>query len=143
MAFSDQDKALIRKVQEKMRVTKVVCTRSIKSKNGDFFVGFSAAWDTVQEDAGGMGADLVDALGDGEAQAAAMTCGMPLKEAKVAALILGMQVDLQTQEHALAGGGITSAEFEVAQKAVRRNYTKLMMDALASSGKTSGNGDKE
>ncbi|OHD26962.1 MAG: hypothetical protein A2Y38_08070 [Spirochaetes bacterium GWB1_59_5] len=131
MAFSDKDKALLKAVQDKLRVTKVVCTRAIKTKNGDFFVGFSAAWDTVQEDAGGMGADMVDALGDGEAALAADTCGMTVREAKLAAYILGRMTDLQAQDNALAGGGISASEHAVAQTAVKRNYMKLMADALA------------
>lgn len=130
MALTEQDKTFIRGVRDRMRITKVVATRSIKSKNGDFFVGFSGAWDTIQEDAGGMGADLIDGLEEGEAHTAAMQRGMTVKESRIAGLILGMQTDLQAQEHALAGGGISPSDFETAQKAVKRNYAKLMADAL-------------
>jgi hypothetical protein len=138
MALSEQDKVLIKSVRDRLRVTKVVCTRALKTKNGDFFVGFSAAWDTTQEDAGGMGTDLIDGLEKGEAQVAAETRGMTLKEAKIAGYLLAMQTDLQAQDHALAGGGISKGDYDTAQKAVRRNYMKLMADALASS---NGNGD--
>ena len=132
-SFSAEDKAFIRGIRDKMRVTKVVCTRALKTKNGDFFVGYSAAWDTIQEDAGGMGADLIDAHDDGEVQAAALQNGMTLKEAKIAGYILAMQTDLQAQDHALAGSGISSADHDRAQQATKRNYTKLMADALAAS----------
>lgn len=138
MKLTDTDKAFIRGVQAKMKVTKVVCTRAIKTKNGDFFVGFSAAWDTIQEDAGGMGADMVDALDEGEAQASALGNGMSLKEARVAGYILAMQTDLQAQDHALAGGGITMSEHSAAQAATKRNYMKIMTEALA----TAENGSK-
>ena len=128
--INDENKALIRSIRDRMRVTKVVCTRAIKTKNGDFFAGFSAAWDSIQEDAGGMGADLIDAHDPGEA-ALANSMGMTLKEARVAGYILAMQTDLQAQDHALAGGGISKSDHDRAQQAVKRNYTKLMADALS------------
>lgn len=128
--LTDADREYIRQVQSKMRISKVVCTRSIKGKNGDFFVGFSSAWDTIQEDAGGAGADLINALDEGEAQKAVSSVGMTLKEAKVSGYLLAMQVDLQAQDHALAGGGITLDQHTIAQKAVRVNYTRLLTAAL-------------
>ena len=128
--LTDADKALIRDIQGKLRVTKLVCTRAIKGKNGDFFVGMSAAWSTTQEDGGGMGADLISAMDEGEDKVAAGLSGMSLKETKIAGYILAMQTDLQAQDHALAGGGITVDQHATAQRAVRSNYTKLLTAAM-------------
>ncbi len=83
MKFTEEQKARIHKIRDGIRITKVVATRAVKTKNGDFFVGWSAAWDTIQEDAGGMGADLIDALDDGEALDASKR-GMTLADARIA-----------------------------------------------------------
>ncbi len=130
MKFTEEQKARIHKIRDGIRITKVVATRAVKTKNGDFFVGWSAAWDTIQEDAGGMGADLIDALDDGEALDASKR-GMTLADARIADLILGMQVDLQGLDHALAGSGITEAEHKQASTAVKRNYGQLIANALS------------
>ena len=130
MKFTEDQKARIHRIRDGIRITKVVATRAVKTKNGDFFVGWSAAWDTIQEDAGGMGADLIDALDNGEAQDA-VGRGMTLTDAKIADLILGMQVDLQGLDHALAGSGITEDDHKRATTAVKRNYGQLIANALS------------
>lgn len=54
---------VIEKVRNKIRITKIVRTRSLKGQNGDNFVGFSSAWDTIQDDTGG-GGDLINTSSD-------------------------------------------------------------------------------
>lgn len=121
-------KKLVQDVRNKMRVTKVVCTRSVKGKNGDSYVGYSAAWDTVQDDAGGA-ADLISAQ-DGDAQQGVHDSGMTLKEAQIAAYLLGMQVDVAAHDHAMSGGNITVDQRNVAVKAIKQNYSKLIAQTL-------------
>lgn len=128
--LSPEQMAEITVVKSKLRISKVVVTRSIKTKNGDFFVGFSSAWDTIQEDAGG-GTDLIDALEPGEQQKAVVDRGMTLKQAKIAGLVLGMQVDIQAVTHALCGGAISEGEHANAVKAIKRNYTTKLTEATA------------
>ena len=63
---TDEKKVLteaLEKIKRHVRITKVVCTRSVKGHSGDSYVGFSAAWDSIQDDAGGPGADLISAQG--------------------------------------------------------------------------------
>lgn len=120
---NDEIKAQIRRVREKLRVTKVVCTRSVKGKYGDTFVGFSAAWDSTQEDGG---QSLVH-TGDESAEKA---CGMTLKEAKMSAYILGMQTDVTAFEQAMAGSIITPDQCLQATKAIKNNYGQLMSKLL-------------
>lgn len=132
MAFSKNDLAAIKLVMDGLRVSKVVCTRAIKTKRGDFFVGLSAAWDTTQEDAGGPGADLIDAMDEGEQHAAIIAKGMSLQRARIAGLILGMRVDLQATAHALGGGAIDESEYDLACTSIKRNYGKLLAEALSS-----------
>ena len=128
--LSPEQMAEITFIKSKLRLSKVVVTRSVKTKNGDFFVGFSSAWDTIQEDAGG-GADLIDALEPGEQQRAIEDRGMTLKQAKIAGLILGMQVDTQAVTHALCGGAISEDEYKAAVRAIKRNYTTKLAEATA------------
>lgn len=137
-SFTVEQRELIEQVKSRMRVSKVVCTRAIKSKHGDFFVGWSSAWDTIQDDAGGMGADLITAMPSDDAQTAMEQHGMTVKQAKIATCILGMQVELQALMHALAGGGISETEYRNAATAVRRNYTNLLQEAVSSKGSSSG-----
>lgn len=122
------------KLRGAIRITKTVVTRSVKGPRGDSYVGFSAAWDTIQDDAGG-GADLITAQ-DGDVQQSAKH-GLSLKESRLAALLLGMQVDCAAHAQALAGGNLSEDQYNDATKAIRHNYTKLMADLLRN-----GNGGK-
>ena len=129
--MTDDQMAVIRFIKKGLRVTKVVATRAVKTHRGDFFVGMSAAWDSTQEDAGGMGADLIDAMDEGEQHLAAVQRGMTLKQAGVAGLILGMQVDIQAVTHALCGGAISEDEFNNAVKAIKRNYANKLSESVS------------
>lgn len=142
MKWTPEQQAEIRYVRESLRVSKVVATRALKTKHGDFFVGMSAAWDTTQEDAGGMGADLIDAMGEGEQQQAIVQRGMTLKQARIASLILGMQVDIQAVTHALCGGAIHEGEFNNAVKAIQRNYFQKTAETAANHNTQKAIGDE-
>jgi len=128
---NDELKALIKKVQSGIRVTKVVATRSVKTKKGDFFAGFAAAWDTVQDDAGGPGADM-DLVMDASEIAQS---GMSLKEAIVAHNMVAMQADIAAYRAARANGAMSSDEYEDAVRAVKNNYGMIIRDALTGNGK--------
>ena len=117
----------VERLKPLIRVTKIVCTRSVKGPRGDSYVGFSAAWDTIQDDAGG-GADLITAQ-DGDTREAAAN-GLTLRDSRFAALMLGMQVDLAGHAQAVAGGNMPEHEYHDAAKAIRANYTKMMADLL-------------
>ena len=135
MELSDKQRAELQtavlNIKQHLRVTKVVCTRAVKGRNGDSFVGFSAAWDTVQDDAGG-GADLVADLGTSK--------GMTLKESKLAAIILAMQVDSSAYSHAAAGGNLSDAELQKALYGIRTGYNQLIAEAMFGSSEDSENG---
>jgi len=127
LVLTDEAKAAICAVKNKLRITKVVCTRSVKGRGGDHYVGFSAAWDTIQDDAGG-GGDLMIAQ-DGD-QIAADHQGMTIKEAKVAGYILGMQADIAAHQHAVAGGNISADQCNGAIRAIKGNYSRLLADTF-------------
>ncbi len=118
--------AFVTRVRRNMRITKVVATRAVKTSRGDFFAGFAAGWDAVQDDAGGPGADMDLTMEGSDITVSAMT----LKEAVVAHAILAMQVDLAAYRAALANAAITPEEFKAAEVAVTRNYEKTMRVAL-------------
>jgi hypothetical protein len=120
----DEIKNLLRRVQSNIRITKVVATRAVKGKGGDTYAGFSAAWNTVQDDSGGgIEALLTDAA---EAQS-----GMTLREARVAHLMLAMQADLAAHDAALAGGNISNNYHTEAQRGIKANYSRMIRETLA------------
>lgn len=125
LVLTDEAKAAICAVKNKLSITKVVCTRSVKGRAGDHYVGFSAAWDTIQNDAGGGGDLMVAQDSD---QAAADHQGMSIKEAKIAGYILGMQADIAAHQHAAAGGNISSEQCNSAIRAIKGNYSRLMAE---------------
>lgn len=120
-----QFEALVRRVRRGLRVTKVVATRSVKTQRGDFFAGFAAAWDSVQDDVGGPGTDL-----DLSPAEESSVQGMDLREAVVAQGLVAMQADLAAYRAALANGAITPAEYQEAETAVTQNYTRAMRVVL-------------
>ena len=124
-----KDHPLIKKVQEHLRITKVVCTRSIKGRGGDNYVGFSAAWDTIQDDAGGA-ADLLPTMGEGEVRLSQAQIGMTFKEARLAACILGLQADTAAHNHAAASGNITQEQRDAAVAAINSNFSRMIVAEL-------------
>jgi len=129
LILTDEAKAAICAVKNRLRITKAVATRSIKGRNGDHYVGFSAAFDTVQDDAGG---DMIS-VQDGD-QAEALNGGMTLKESKLAGYILGMQADISAHQHALAGSSITEDQCNQAVAAIKGNYSRLMASMFVGNG---------
>ena len=129
--LNDDQKAELRRIQNGLRIGKVVVTRAVKTSRGDFFVGWSAAWDTIQEDAGGMGADLIDAMDDGEQHAVLRQHGMSQRQARIASLILSRSVDLQAGLHALGGGAISDSDFAQSARAIKNKYDRLIASAVA------------
>jgi len=121
---TDEKRDLIRgvvsRVKNNLRVTKVVATRSLKGAKGDTFAGFSAQWDSVQED-GTMG---LEDTGDSGVPINAMT----LMDAKVAGYLLAMQADVAAHEHGVASGIISPAYCEKAVYGIKANYAKLIKD---------------
>lgn len=113
--------ALTKKVKGNLRVTKVVCTRSVKGRNGDSFAGFSAAYNSVQED----GARGLDGLMNGSEVSS--TGSMSFEEAVVASIIMGREADIAAHNNALAGGNISNKDHQVAIIAIKANYHRLMM----------------
>ena len=109
-------KDTVDRVKGKMRITKVVATRAVKTKQGDFFAGMSAAWDTVQDDAGGMGADTDVSVDTGDTASS----GMTMQEAQVAHILLSMEASIAAWRAALSDGAIGGTA-SMAVRDVKRN----------------------
>ena len=133
MELTDQQKAEISSavvgIMKHLRVTKVVCSRSVKGPNGDSYLGFSAAWDSVQDDAGG--ADLA-APEEGSSK------GLSLKESRLAAIILAMQTDLAAHNHAFAGGNLSEAELQRVVSGIKAGYNRLIVETMFGDGTENG-----
>lgn len=117
----------LRRVRRRIRITKITCTRSVKGRNGDSFVGFSAAWQSVQDDAGGPGADLMASRDEDETYAQQ---GLSLDDAKIARYMLAMEADLAALESAAANGSISARYFQDAVSSVKANYNRLVLRAM-------------
>lgn len=117
----------LRKIRGNIRITKISCTRSVKGRGGDSFVGFSAAFQSVQDDHGGMGADVMP---DASEDAEMAEQGISLADAKIARLMLSLEVDLAALESAAANGSIDSDRFRDSVAGVKNNYNRLVMRAL-------------
>lgn len=136
MANSGDLKSLNEGLRSRMRITKVVVTRSLKTKQGDFFVGLSAS---IQDDAGGMGSDLISGQSELEVAEGYNQRGFTMSEIRLATLNLGLQVDSLALEQALCGGAITKEEHENALAIVRRNYNIKLKESAS---KMLDHGDK-
>lgn len=110
-------KNTVERVKGKMRITKVVATRAVKTKSGDFFAGMSAAWDTVQDDAGGMGADTDVAVDTADVASS----GMTMQEAQVAHILLSMEASIGAWRAALSDGAISENRFDLKVRDLKRN----------------------
>ncbi len=131
---NDEIRELVKRVKAGLRVTKVVATRSVKGRGGDTFVGFSAAWNTVQEDGG---QDLLPTSDDADESQSLGT--MSLREAIVASCLLAREADLAAHRNAMAGGNISQQHCADATQAIKSNYAKLIVQALSDA---NGGGDK-
>ena len=122
----EQLRATLKRVKEGLRITKVVATRSVKSPRGDHFVGFSAQFDTVQDDVSGPGADTVDVMDEDGTPLGALT----LKEARTACALLQMQADIAAVEGAAAGGDISKEKRDVEVARIRRSFAGLVAEIV-------------
>ena len=122
--LTTEEKKKLKTLRGRIKITKVVCTRSVKGRAGDSYVGFSAAWDTTQED-GGQG--LVHT---GESEECPEVMGMTLREGELTSLLLGLQVDLAAHSHARAGGNMTPEQYATSIRAIKGNYSKLLAETL-------------
>jgi len=121
----DELRALIKRVQAGLKVTKVVATRSVKGRCGDTFVGFSASWNNVQEDGG---RDLVS-VGD-ETDVPQSLNGMTMQEASVACCLVAREADMAAYRNAAAGGNISPEQANAAVAAIKNNYNRMLVNIL-------------
>ena len=117
-------KERLRKIREGLKITKITATRSVKGPNGDSFVGFSAVYQSVQNDYGGAGADVLETPEDRQAY---IEQGISLQEAKVARYMLAMECDIAALESAAANGSISAQRFQDSISGVKESYTRLIL----------------
>jgi len=127
--FSKGQRDRIQAIRSRMRVSKVVCTRSIRGPGGESFLGWSVGFESRQVDAGGA-SDLMGVQDGDEEQAALREYGMSRGDAKLASLLLGLDVDLQSLDNAVAGNVISAEDREKRLRAVKANYQQLLQAAL-------------
>ena len=131
MAEPSQIKSAIERVKKHIRVTKVVGTRAVKTKDGDFFAGISAAWDTTQDDAGGPGADLDLVMSSSEIAQG----GMTLLDARVSSVVVAMEASINAWRAAMSEGAVSEDQFNSRSERIRaRAQTQIakILDKAAS-----------
>lgn len=114
----------ITSIRDQLKVTKIVCTRSVKGKGGETYVGMASAWDSVQEDSGH---NLVHT---GETEESSSIQGRSLNDAKLAAAVLGLTVDRLAHQRAVAGGVISEEDYLRADQAITSNYSQMIVSIL-------------
>jgi len=131
----DEIRERLRRIRDGIRITKITCTRSVKGRNGDSFVGFSAAWQSVQDDQGGFGADVGAGPEDDAAYAAQ---GIKMQDAKLARYMLSMECDIAALESAAANGSISPQVFQDSVRGVRETYNRLVLREMGATNGKSG-----
>lgn len=116
---------VVTRVKQHLRITKVVATRSVKTAKGDFFSGFSAAWDSVQDDHGSNpDADLT--VSDDET----VMSGMTVEESRVAHILLSLEASIAAWRSAHAEGVISEKEFNDRKNALKRTHAALLSSVI-------------
>ena len=121
---------MVSRIRGQMRVTKVVATRAVKTKRGDFFAGMSAAWESVQDDVSGMGADTELMMQDNEIASS----GMSVEDARVAHILLGMEASIGAWRAALTDGAISVNEFENRVATIKHNTAEHLQSFVKKEG---------
>lgn len=118
MSRKNQIQEAVNRVKDGLTITKVTSTRAVKTKrSGDFFVGMSAAWNSTQDDAGGMGPDADLTLTTQEQSAA----GMSIIDAQIAQQILNKEASIAAWRSALTEGAISENAFLSKVREIRTN----------------------
>lgn len=99
-------------VRARLRVTKIIATRCIKTGKGDFFCGMAAAFTSVQD----SNADS-ELISDAEIAES----GMNIADSKIAHVLLSQEVAIGAFRAALTEGAISEDDFENRVKQVKRN----------------------
>ncbi len=113
--------AKMAEIRSSLVITKITCTKTVKSRNGDCFVGFSAAYRTFQDD--GVG----DTHSSSTEDAVVAEQGLSLSDAKLARYALSMECDVAAYESALVNGGITPEFFRDIVRSIRNGYNQLIL----------------
>ena len=128
-------RTVVANVKSKLRITKVTATRSVKTGKGDYFVGFSAAWDSVQDDTGTMGGDADLHTTDAEIA----PNGMTIEEARVAHILLSMEASIAAWRSAHAEGALSAQELNDRTTAIKRQHAALLSAVVGAANGNGGN----
>lgn len=101
----------ISEIEASLRVTKIVTTRSLKTKQGDTYTGFTALWDSTQDD---------DPSGD------TPTSSLTIEEARIAHLLLAKETDVASYTSAIANGSIGLEEGQKAISMLNQRYEHII-----------------
>lgn len=115
--------AFLRRIQSKIRVTKVTATRAVKGARGDNFAGFTALWNSVENTSDPVETDEALPLGV-----------MTMTEARVAHLLIAMHADVAAHDAALAGGNISEEFHTHTVNAIKARFAHMLSKVVREDG---------
>jgi hypothetical protein len=119
-------KDYIESLRRNLRITKIVATRSVKTKSGDFFAGISSAFDSRQEEGHAADLDLVMSAAE------VSESGMSLIDARVSHVMLSVEASIAAWRAAYIDGAISEGEFEARCKHVKQRGSKQISELVKS-----------
>jgi len=114
---------MLKGLNTRIRVDKVVASRKFRVQDGDYFASFGAVL--------GSEGDLEINSDPGDLTPAGH---MSLKEARVAQLLVSMYADIATRDQALAGGSISEQFYRDAVAALKHRYALRISNLMNGGG---------
>lgn len=120
MSTEEQDskKSRIHEIRQRIRVTKIVATRSVRGRTGDSFVGMCSTFDSVEPSSG---LDMVP-----EELVQDPHGGLSTLDARVAAILLGLEVDVAALKMSFGSGDLRGDLLDQRIQEVTANYNRLL-----------------
>lgn len=113
--------AFLKDLSQRLKVQKVVGSRTLKVNGGDYFASFAAVWNDGEEVAvDDSGMPVPNGL-------------MSLREARVAHLLIAMHADIAAHDQALAGGSISEQFYRDAVSAIKSRFARRISRIMGAS----------
>ena len=104
-------RALVKRLTDQLRVTKLTATRTVRGNQGETFAGFSASSQSTDDRSG-----MLDLPAE----------GLPVREARLSYYVLAMYADISAIDAAWAGGSISDQHRTDLSAATKRRYSLLI-----------------
>lgn len=118
--LTPEEQYTLQQVVKRLRFKQVSCSRTLKTKGGDFFINHTVTWD-----------DGEHPLGAREEETVAVEDVKPdTKGARLATAIVGMMVEEQAYLNARDGGAISQSHADSKIRSTKGMYLRRMAEIL-------------